>query len=240
MKKEHRKIVQKLFWYFVLFSMLGLVLEISFCYITTGVIESRKGLIWGPFCPVYGVGATVLILLLQNVDQKNYFKLFIYGFLIGAAIEYLLSYGLEAIYGTRFWDYTYRGTDINGRICMLYSWFWGILAILLMKVIKPNMDKLIEKIPTKIHATGEILLFIFLVVDAMVTIWGINTYQERVIKQYYHEQTQIEQSENWLTSIKNKIENEYFTNERMKKTFPNLRTKDREGSEIWLRDIAYD
>ena len=66
-----------------------------------------------------------------------YFKLFIYGFLIGAASEYIMSYVLEAFYGIRFWDYTYTGKDINGRICTIYSVFWGFLAILLMKGIKP-------------------------------------------------------------------------------------------------------
>ena len=237
MKKEHQKIIQKLFWYFILFSILGLIIETLFCYLTTGVIESRKGLIWGPFCPVYGVGAIILIISLNKVEKRNYFKLFLYGFLIGSVVEYLLSYGLEAIYGTRFWDYGYTGKDLNGRICMLYSWFWGILAIILMKVIKPKTDNFIKKIPNKIDGKGEILLFIFLVIDAAVTIWGISTYQNRAQKQYYQEEIVIQESKSWISKLKNKIENEYFTNERMKKTFPNLRIKDKNGNEIWIKDI---
>ena len=237
MEKENRLTIHQIFWYLVIFSIIGLIIETIYGYATTGILESRKGLIWGPFCPVYGVGAVVLILLLNHVDQKNYFKLFIYGFLIGAASEYIMSYVLEAFYGIRFWDYTYTGKDINGRICTIYSVFWGFLAILLMKGIKPHIDKLISKIPKKIGKILEIGVSIFLVIDVLVTIWAIHTYETRALKNYYHEEITIEEDANWFIQLKNKIENEYFTNDFMKKTFPNLRTKDKEGNELWIREI---
>lgn len=237
MEKENKLTIHQIFWYLVIFSIIGLIIETIYGYATTGILESRKGLIWGPFCPVYGVGAIVLILLLNHVDQKNYFKLFIYGFLIGAVSEYIMSYMLEAFYGIRFWDYTYTGKDINGRICTIYSVFWGFLAILLMKVIKPLIDKLINKIPKKIGKILEIGITIFLIIDVLVTIWAIHTYETRALKNYYHEEITIEEDANWLIQLKNKIENEYFTNDFMKKTFPNLRTKDKEGNELWIREI---
>ena len=233
MKEENSKItIHQLFWYFILFSIIGLIIETLYGYITTGILESRKGLIWGPFCPVYGVGAIVLILLLNKVDKKNYFKLFFYGFLIGAGVEYLLSFGLEAIYGTRFWDYSYTNYHINGRICLIYSAFWGILAIALIKIIKPFIDKLIDKISLKIKAPVEVLIFIFLLIDAFTTVWAISTYETRAIKQYYQEQMEYSDIP-WVRNI----EKEYFTNERMKNTFPNLRTKDRNGNQVFIRDI---
>lgn len=237
MEKENKLTIHQIFWYLVIFSIIGLIIETIYGYATTGILESRKGLIWGPFCPVYGVGAVVLILLLNHVDQKNYFKLFIYGFLIGAVSEYIMSYMLEAFYGIRFWDYTYTGKDINGRICTIYSVFWGFLAILLMKVIKPLIDKLINKIPKKIGKILEIGITIFLIIDVLVTIWAIHTYETRALKNYYHEEITIEEDANWLIQLKNKIENEYFTNDFMKKTFPNLRTKDKEENELWIREI---
>lgn len=51
-----KKLVHQIIWYTIIFSIIGLLIETIFCYLTTGVIESRKGLIWGPFCPVYGIG----------------------------------------------------------------------------------------------------------------------------------------------------------------------------------------
>jgi len=224
--------IHQLFWYFILFSILGLIIETLYGYFTMGIWESRKGLIWGPFCPVYGVGAIFLIFFLNHVDQKSYFKLFFYGVLTGAAVEYVLSYGLEAIYGARFWDYSYAKGDINGRICIIYSLFWGILAIGLMKFIKPLIDKIIERINSKIKASTEMMIFLFLAVDALVTVWAVSTYEKRAICQFYQEEMKYSQ----IPFIR-KIEEEYFTDTRMKKTFPNLRTKDREGNQVFIREL---
>ncbi|MCI9246832.1 MAG: putative ABC transporter permease [Clostridia bacterium] len=224
--------IHQIFWYFILFSILGLIIETIYGYYSMGVWESRKGLLWGPFCPVYGVGAIFLIFLLNQVDQKSYFKLFFYGALIGAATEYILSYGLEAIYGATFWDYSYTKIHINGRICVSFSISWGILAIILMKWIKPLIDKLIDRINLKIKASTEIGIFLFLVVDAIVTVWAIHIYETRAVKQYYQEEMQYSNI-SWIR----KIEEDYFTNERIQRTFPNLRTKDREGNQYFIRDL---
>ena len=229
---KNKLTIHQLFWYFVLFSVIGLIVETTYGFITTGILESRKGLIWGPFCPVYGVGATLLIILLNQVNQKSYFKLFFYGVLIGSIVEYLLSYGLEAVFGTRFWDYSYTNNDINGRICITYSFFWGVLAVLLMKLIKPVLDKLIDQISLKIKTPIEVSLFIFLVIDALMSVWAIHTYEKRAISEYYKETVQYSDV-SWMR----KIEEEYFTNERMQKTFPNLRTQDREGNQVFVRDL---
>ena len=102
MKNEKKITFHEILWYFIIFSIIGLIIETIYCLVTTGILESRKGLLWGPFCPVYGVGATVLILCLNRVDSRNSFELFIYGFLLGSLIEYLMSYVLEAVYSIRF------------------------------------------------------------------------------------------------------------------------------------------
>lgn len=237
MNKTIKITFHQLLWYFVIFSIIGLLIETIFCYITSGIIESRKGLLWGPFCPVYGVGAAILIILLNKVDTNNCFKLFIYGFLIGSILEYIMSYVLESIYSIRFWDYTYTGNSINGRICIVYSLFWGILSIFLLKVAKPNIDKLINKIPKSIEKKLDIFVTIFFILNVIVTIWAIQTYENRATEIYngtYNSEVNNITSQN---SIIKSIEKKHFTNERMKKIFPNLRIKDKEGQEIWIKTI---
>lgn len=231
-KMKNKITAHQIFWYFIMFSIIGLILETVYGYITTGTIESRKGLIWGPFCPVYGIGAIMLIFMLNHLNQKNYFKLFFYGLLIGAGTEYVLSYTLEAIYGSRFWDYTYTNSDINGRICTIYSFFWGILSILLMKVIKPIIDKLIDRINTKIKTSVEIAILIFLIIDTLTTVWAISIYKTRAINTYYNEPT-IYSDNSWIRNI----EENYFTDEKMQKTFPNLRMQTREGNQVFVREL---
>ncbi len=225
--------IHQLFWYFLIFSILGLFIETIYCYATMGILESRKGLIWGPFCPVYGVSAAILILCLEPLKNKNVFCLFLYGFLAGSIAEYLLSYGLEAIYGMRFWDYTYTNLHLNGRICLQYSIYWGILAVILIKWIKPMLDKIIDKINPKVRNFLEIFIFIFLIIDCFVTVWGVQTYENRVVKG----ENEKKESDNIILQLKYNIEENYFTNERMSTTFPNLRTKDENGQEVWVRTL---
>lgn len=71
MEKEKKLDFHQLFWYFIIFSVAGLIIETLFCYITTGNIESRKGLIYGPVCPIYGVGAVILICFLNRVKDND-------------------------------------------------------------------------------------------------------------------------------------------------------------------------
>lgn len=233
MKKEEKLTLHHIFWYFLIFSIAGIIIETVYCYITTGVLESRKGLIWGPFCPVYGVSAAILIIFLNKYQHENVLKLFAYGFVVGSIAEYILSFGLEAIYGMRFWDYGYVKLHLNGRICLQYSFYWGILSVIIMKWIKPVIDKFIKKLPTKGRNITEIIFMIFFTINCIFTIWGIQTYQNRVM----NEQENQAQTDNILVQVKQNVENNYFTNERMLKTFPNLRIRDEHGNEIWVRDL---
>ena len=223
-----KKLFKKIVWYLLIFSVVGLIIETLFCYLTMGFIESRKGLVWGPFCPVYGVGATIIILLLDKY-KNNPIKLFVMGSILGNVIEYSLSYMLEAIYGTRFWDYGYLDWNVNGRICIRYSIFWGMLAVILIKFIKKYIDKIIDKIPDNIAL--HIVIFVFLLIDALATVLAVNTYQNRVVNQYYNEHEDIKKS------ILQKIGDALFPNSYMERTFPNLRYVDESGKEYFLREM---
>lgn len=217
-------------WYLVIFSIMGLLIETLFCFITTGNIESRKGLILGPLCPVYGCGAVILILFLDKYKGHK-FKLFIYGTLLGAIVEYLISFILEAIYGVRFWDYSWTKFNLNGRICLSYSLFWGILAILLIDVIKKWIDKLINKIQGKFRKVIDIILTIILVIDVVITVWGVAVYEIRA------KETLSGQNYTSNNNIIEKFQNTVFSNKNMGKIFPNLCILDNNGNQILIRDI---
>lgn len=232
-----------LLWYFIIFSVVGLIIETTYGFATMGIIESRKGLYLGPFCPIYGVGGAILIFILDKF-KNNKIKLAIYGGILGSVVEYLLSFMLEAIYGARFWDYGWVRYNLNGRICIIYSIFWAILSVILVSFIKPRIDKYINKIGKdeiseenkkirniiKKKSIIDLGVFIFLLLDALITVWAINTYQNRVINEYYG----IEQNKNSI--IKN-IEDYCFSNEKMLFTFPNLRVRDNNGNEIFVRNL---
>ena len=233
MEKQEKLTIYQIFFYFLIFSIVGLIIETVFGYINTGVIESRKGLIWGPFCPVYGISGAVLILALNKYKEKNILEIFFAGFIVGSIAEYVLSFILESIYGMRFWEYGYAKINLNGRICLQYSMYWGILSVIVLKLVKPLLDKIISKVPSKPLKIMEGIIFVFLIFDGIFTVWGIQTYQNRLIENKINNK----QTSNFIINLKQNIENNYFTNDRMSKTFPNLRFKDREGNEIWIKTL---
>lgn len=233
MEEKKKLTIHHLFWYFLIFSIAGLLLETIYCYISVGVLESRKGFIWGPLCPVYGVCGTALIWILDKLEYKKSWKIFIAGMIIGSIAEYALSYILEAIYGTRFWNYEYLKYNLNGRISLIFSIYWGALSVVLMKVAKPLIDKFIERMKPNKKIVIELGIFVFLIIDCFVTIWGIQTYQNRIL---YNIEYKAE-SERFLPKLKEKIENNYFTNERMSIIFPNLRVKTKDGQEVWIKTL---
>ena len=171
-----------------------------------------------------------MIFVLYKLNCNTIPKLFVAGFVFGSIGEYILSYGLEAVYGMRFWDYNYLSFNLNGRISLIFSFYWGVLSVVLVKWVKPLIDRLISKIKPHIRNILEIGIFIFLCIDCVMTIWAIQAYQNRVV----FNKTYEAKTDNILSSIRANIENNYFTNERISRTFPNLRIKNEKGEEVWV------
>ena len=103
--------------YFIIYSVVGFIVETTYGTITKGVIESRRSFLYGPFCAIYGVGACTMIVLLQKF-KKSHNLLFIGGFILGAIVEYTVSFFGEMIFHVKWWDYSNRPFNINGRICV--------------------------------------------------------------------------------------------------------------------------
>ena len=218
-KKEYT--YHNIIWYMVLFSILGLLIETIYCFATTGILESRKGLILGPFCPIYGIGAAFFIVLLSDYKESKV-KLFIMGAIAGTIFEYICSYILQVIYGSMFWDYSYTTYQINGRVSLTYTVFWGILAVLLIKYIKPQFDKVIEKIPSKLW---DKIITAFLILDIALTILGVTVYMNRTEKRYNEEE------------INETVLDKIFNDNLMSFIFHNLRFTDEVGNSIMVREI---
>ena len=157
---------KKLFLIFVIGSIFGALYEqivnLITTYLQTGnlVWELRRGVIYGPFSPIYGAGAVLLVYFLSKPNYSN-LKTFIFGALGGGAFEYLISFLQETFLGTVSWDYTNEFLNLNGRISILYSFVWGILALLLINQIHPFIEKTIRNFSLKIpHIMQLLLLYI--------------------------------------------------------------------------------
>ena len=190
-------------------SFAGVVVEMLWCLITNGYVESRAGLVYGPFNLLYGAGAVVLTVALYRYRNRGYLLSFLGGMIVGSVVEYVCSWGQEALLGSRSWDYSGMPFNLNGRICLLYSVFWGVLGVLWIKDLYPRMAKWILKIPNK---AGKILtwcLTAFLVVNAVVTCVAVARWSQRF-------QGEPASSGFWS------FVDERFPDERMERIFANM------------------
>ena len=157
------------FWFilYIIYSMLGWLMEVINALIREKKFINR-GFLIGPYCPIYGKGALLVILLLKNY-HSNPLVLFVLSIAICSVIEYSGSYILEKLFNTSWWDYSNRKYNINGRICLETMIPFGIGCLILMYVINPFLTKFILLIPTNILNIIAIILFISYVIDVVVS-----------------------------------------------------------------------
>jgi len=128
------------FWTFVLGSILGVIIETIWCLIKNRKFESRKGVIFGPFNPLYGIAAVTLSFSINFSSNKSLGYVFITGAVIASFIEYVCSYYQEKFTGTVSWNYKDFKWNLNGRINLVYSIMWGFLTLFWAKTFMPMIN----------------------------------------------------------------------------------------------------
>ena len=240
--------IWRLIAYFIIYSVLGFVIETAFGAVTKGVIESRKSFLYGPFCAIYGLGAVVMILCLQPF-KKNNNTLFWGGFVVGSIIEYLVSLIGELIFHVIWWDYSDMPLNINGRVCVYFSIFWGLLGIYLVSYINPKIDKLINFIKRKISDKAlkiiEMITAVFLIVDCLLTAYALKAFYIRMVKLHNINIGNLEMIDKEYDKIygNKKISDfiyKYLGDEKMIKTLPNLKLQDNDGKIVYFDSLLPD
>lgn len=240
--------IWRLIAYFIIYSVLGFVIETAFGAVTKGVIESRKSFLYGPFCAIYGLGAVVMILCLQPF-KKNNNTLFWGGFVVGSVIEYLVSLIGELIFHVIWWDYSDMPLNINGRVCVYFSIFWGLLGIYLVSYINPKIDKLINFIKRKISDKAlkiiEMITAVFLIVDCLLTAYALKAFYIRMVKLHNINIGNVEMIDKEYDKIygnkkKSDFIYKYLGDEKMIKTLPNLKLQDNDGKIVYFDSLLPD
>ena len=231
--------------YFIVYSILGYVIETLYGLLTKGVIESRQSMLYGPFCCIYGLGA-ICLLCIPKSAKKNNWTLFIAGFIIGSVVEYVVSWVGEVIFNIKWWDYSNFPLNINGRVCVYFSIFWGILTICLNKVINPTVDKALGKIPIKVLHVLTVIIMVFMAFDFIISSFALKMFETRLIyncnlevqgaEDYYEKYLDIYQNNPGLKEFVDKV----FSDEKMLKTFPNIKFTLQDGSILLVKDILTD
>lgn len=232
--------------YFIIYSVLGYIIETVYGMITKGVWESRQSFLYGPFCGIYGLGAVVMIICLHKFPRK-FNALFIGGFIVGSIVEYVVSFVGEMLLGVKWWDYSNMPLNINGRICVYFSVFWGFLGIYLIASLNPKVDKIINWIKSKFKTykalkTFVMTVFILLMIDCVSTAFAIEFFLVRMIVQndidVANKEAVIEQYDKIYGNEKlSKFIYQFWGDKKMIRTFPNLKVKDKNGNIVYMDSL---
>lgn len=177
MKKKIINYIIIIFWIFVIGSIFGFFAEMLYALVYTRKLEIRQGLIYGPFIQIYGMGAVAYYILISNIQEPK--KAFFSGMIMGGSLEYLCSFFQEIFFGTISWEYSHLFMNLNGRTSLLYCVYWGIIAILYLKVIYPKLQKMEPLIDKKSVRIVTVFLMLFMIFDITISCMAGNRQQER-------------------------------------------------------------
>ena len=202
------------FLLFIIYSVIGWLLEIGFSLFELKKIVNR-GFLIGPYCPIYGAGCLLLVILLSDYSD-NIFALFALAIIICSLLEYITSWLMEKIFKLRWWDYTNMKFNINGRICLETMVPFGIIGVIVVKYVNPFLLNLINKIDPHTLTIIVIILMSLFIIDVLIScnvVFNLKTVTRNVTK---------DSTEEIKKAIHKFIHNNMFMYERIVKAFPNM------------------
>lgn len=233
--------------YFIIYSFLGWVME----SMVRTVCEKKlinTGFLHGPVCPIYGIGAIIMLLFLDNFENKPILLFFI-AIIILTFWEYIVGVLLEKMFKTKYWDYSHQKFNFQGRICLTNSVCWGILGVLFVKYIHPFIRTIVQKVDLSLLHYIVSILLIVMIVDMIVSIIKVKNIKStlekieklnkeikerlkeiRLMKKDTGKVTSIETIQQMVEKLKKKrnrtILHLYRNVYRLKKAFPDINTKE--------------
>lgn len=164
---------------FIIYGFLGWIVEVCYVRIGTGHWYNR-GFLFMPFLPIYATGAVLITLALEGFD--NVFVVYVLGVLFTSCLEYITSLIMERAFHTRWWDYSHYKYNINGRVCLLNSLLFGLLAVLVIFGLNPFFMAEIDKLAV---STKTIIVDVWaavFIVDLTYTLRNVRTMPVRDIR----------------------------------------------------------
>lgn len=154
--------------YIIIYSFFGWILE----SVLKTIYQKKfvnSGFLNGPICPIYGFGAIIMELCLSSLRDKPII-LFITAFLLLSLWEYIVGYLIEKIFKTKYWDYSNLRFNIQGRVCLKNSIYWGLLGLIFVKCVHPFIESIVKLIPINTLFYIDIIIGVVILIDTIITI----------------------------------------------------------------------
>ena len=170
-----------LFWIFVVCCVLGLAIEVVYHMVVVdpGVYQDRAGMLYGPFSPIYGIGAVLMTIALNRFHKANVVVIFLVSAVIGGAFEYAVSWFMQFAFGITAWDYTGTFLSIDGRTNGMFMAMWGVLGCLWVKLLLPRMLRLVNLIPWKWRYGLTAVCAALMFVNGAMTLMSLDCWYQR-------------------------------------------------------------
>ena len=209
--------IEKYFLLFMIYSFIGWIMEVIVCWFPTKKFVNR-GFLIGPYCPIYGYGCLLIIILLKN-SINDPIALFLKAIVICSLLEYFTSLFMEKLFHARWWDYSNKKFNINGRICLETMIPFGILACLVMYILNPFFESLLNLMPSIILHIVSIILFIIYIVDNIISFKIISNISKTV------KQVAKDSTEEITTKVKKVLKQGNILSKRLTDAFPKFQAQ---------------
>ncbi len=177
-KEKIRKEIITIFWVFIIGSIFGCIVETMLEILVEKHFHIRQGLIYGPFIPVYGVGAIMYYFIVTKI--KDIVKVFLSSMALGGMVEYVCSYVQEVFFGTISWDYSNIALNLNGRTSLMHCIFWGIAGVFYITIAYPFIVKWVSNYKRTEFKVFTAMMAIFMVFNIMISCAAGSRQNERV------------------------------------------------------------
>lgn len=157
------------FLIFILFSFIGWISEVIYVGVTSAHKFVNRGFLHGPLCPVYGFGGVVILMLPPSL-YATWIPLFFASMILCTIVEYFVSWLMEKLFHTRWWDYSHYKIQLNGRICLLNSILFGFLGVVVIHFVYPLMIDLLDSLGQKVINVSGVIILAVLSVDIFFTV----------------------------------------------------------------------
>ncbi len=213
--------LSELILYFLIYSFFGWVLEILYVSYHSKKFVNR-GFLFGPFCPIYGFGVLLFLILLQPI--YNYPLLFFIGaIIVTSSVEYLTGFIFEKFFKTTLWDYSNENYNLHGRICLRISIYWGFLSTFFFYFIQPNITQFVSFILSKSSIYLPIIILLYFITDFVITLISFFNLKKifnniELLKEKY-----LDDLENFNKEQKTVYTNFKKSHRRLFKAFPKIK-----------------
>lgn len=212
-------VINSMFMFFI-FCFAGWIWESSYISVKDKHITNR-GFLNGPYIPIYGFGGISIYLVFQQYATTflsiESIKIYFAGLIFATILEYITSFLMEKIFKARWWDYSNDFMNLNGRICLISSLFWGFLSVLFVQVVNPFFLLKISKLSHDLRLIIVTAISTTMTIDLVVTINSVINLQQKM--------SAVLRFDERLEALKNKLSDLQETSDEYRKLLSESKEK---------------